>query len=83
MWTNVYVNDGDTLVLGGLVRDKTESFEERLPWISRVPVLGFFFRGEGKRVSQDNLLIFVMVNFIDSMGAKWTGPLEEEGFSTF
>jgi type II secretory pathway component GspD/PulD (secretin) len=83
VWTNVYVNDGDTLVLGGLVRDKTESFEERLPWISRVPVLGFFFRGEGKRVSQDNLLIFVTVNLIDSTGAKWTGPLEEEGFSTF
>jgi len=83
VWTNVYVNDGDTLVLGGLVRDKTESFEERLPWISRVPVLGFFFRGEGKRVSQDNLLIFVTVNLIDSTGAKWAGPLEEEGFSTY
>jgi len=77
VWTNVIVSDGDTVVLGGLVRDQTTHQEERLPLLSQVPFLGFFFRGTGSSVNQHHLLIFVTVNVIDTSGAKLFAPAEE------
>jgi type II secretory pathway component GspD/PulD (secretin) len=71
VWTNVIVHDGDTLVLGGLVRDQTSQSQERLPYLSKIPLLGFFFRGEGRTASQQSLLIFVTPDIIDSTGAKF------------
>ena len=74
VWTNVIVSDGDTLVLGGLVTDTTVNTEERLPLFSRVPILGFLFRGRGNSANQHHLLIFVTVNVIDTTGAKSFTP---------
>lgn len=74
VWTNVVVNDGDTLVLGGLVTDRTEKNETRFPYLADIPVLGFFFRGKSREVSQSSLLIFVTPTIIDPSGARSFEP---------
>ncbi len=71
VWTNVIVHDGDTLVLGGLVQDKTLQGEQKLPYLSDLPVLGFFFRGKSREVKQSSLLVFVTPDIIDSTGARF------------
>jgi type II secretory pathway component GspD/PulD (secretin) len=71
VWTNVIVKDGDTLVLGGLVKDKTIKSEERLPYLHQIPVLGFFFKGKSRVVDQASLLIFVTADIIDITGSKY------------
>jgi type II secretory pathway component GspD/PulD (secretin)/tetratricopeptide (TPR) repeat protein len=71
VWTNVIVHDGDTLVLGGLVQDKTVKGEERMPYIADIPVIGFFFRGKSRIVEQSSLLIFVTPDIIDTTGARF------------
>jgi len=71
VWTNVIVHDGDTLVLGGLVQDQTRRGEDRLPYLGKIPVLGFFFRGKYREVKQSSLLIFVTPDIIDSTGARF------------
>ena len=71
VWTNVIVHDGDTLVLGGLVSDTSIKSEDRMPYLANIPLLGFFFRGKGKEVSQQSLLIFVTPDIIDTTGAKF------------
>ncbi len=71
VWTNVIVHDGDTLVLGGLVQDKSIKGEQKLPYVADLPILGYFFRGKSKEVSQSSLLIFVTPDIIDSTGARF------------
>jgi type II secretory pathway component GspD/PulD (secretin) len=71
VWTNVLVHDGDTLILGGLITDQTSKGEEKLPYLSEIPVLGFFFRGKSREVSQSSLLIFVTPDIIDPTGARF------------
>jgi type II secretory pathway component GspD/PulD (secretin) len=71
VWTNVIVQDGDTLVLGGLVQDQTIKGEERVPYLSQIPVLGTLFRSRSREVSQSSLLIFVTPDIIDTTGARF------------
>jgi len=71
VWTNVIVNDGDTLVLGGTITDTTTKGREKLPYLADIPVLGYFFRGKSTEVQQKSLLIFVTVDIIDPSGARF------------
>lgn len=71
VWTNVIVHDGDTLVLGGLVQDQTIKGEDKVPYIGNIPLVGFFFRGKSREVSQSSLLIFVTPNILDTTGARY------------
>ena len=71
VWTNVVVHDGDTLVLGGLVSDTTSRQTQKLPYVADLPVLGWFFRGKSAEINQSSLLIFVTVDIVDTMGARF------------
>jgi type II secretory pathway component GspD/PulD (secretin) len=71
VWTNVIVHDGDTLVLGGMVRDQSTKSEQKLPYIADIPVIGFFFKGKSREAKQSSLLIFVTPDIIDSTGARF------------
>ena len=74
IYTNVLVHDGDTLVLGGMISDRTQKGDERLPYLADIPLLGFFFRGKSRQVSQNSLLIFVTVDIMDPTGARYFEP---------
>ncbi|HIJ60430.1 MAG TPA: hypothetical protein HPP56_07455, partial [Nitrospirae bacterium] len=41
--TNVVVQDGETVIIGGLIKDKTDRTQEGLPLLSKIPVLGYLF----------------------------------------
>ena len=65
------MNDGDTLVLGGLVTDTTIQGEGRFPYLADIPLIGYFFRGKSAEVRQSSLLIFVTPDIIDTTGARY------------
>jgi type II secretory pathway component GspD/PulD (secretin) len=71
VWTNVIVNNGDTVVLGGLVTDRSIRAEERFPYLADIPLLGYFFRGKSAEIRQSSLLIFVTPTIIDTTGAEY------------
>ncbi|GMV99100.1 MAG: hypothetical protein AMXMBFR84_02390 [Candidatus Hydrogenedentota bacterium] len=71
VWTNVIVNDGDTLVLGGLITDRTTRGKTKMPYVADIPVIGYFFRGKSTEITQSSLLIFTTVNIIDPTGARF------------
>ncbi len=71
VWTNVIVIDGDTIVLGGLIEDTTTNAEKSIPYLSDIPVVGYFFKSKGKDVRQKSLLIFVTPTIIDRSGARY------------
>ena len=57
--TQVLVNDGQTVVLGGILETERRDAEQKVPWLGDVPVLGRLFKTTTKDDNKDELLIFV------------------------
>jgi general secretion pathway protein D len=66
--SEVTVADGGTVVLGGLINERTENFRDQVPFLGDVPFLGRLFRTEGSRNVKVNLTIYVTAKQIDSKG---------------
>ncbi len=68
--TTVYVNDGETIVLGGLITDKTTTYQDKVPILGSIPFVGRFFRTNAETTSKANLVIFVTARLITSRGTE-------------
>jgi general secretion pathway protein D len=57
--TTVSVQDGHTIILGGLITTKDDHREDRVPWFGDWPLLGALFRGTTKVKERSELLIIL------------------------
>lgn len=57
--TNVLVKDGDTVVIGGLYKTISTDQDDSVPFLSKIPVLGFLFRSSLKTKQDEELLVFI------------------------
>jgi type IV pilus assembly protein PilQ len=57
--TQVLVNDGQTVVLGGIFETEDRDTVSKVPYLGDVPVLGRLFKTTSKTNNKDELLIFV------------------------
>ena len=57
--SNVLVESGNIIVLGGLVEDRVTGSEEKVPGLGDVPFLGQFFRYDNRRRQKTNLMVFL------------------------
>ncbi len=64
--TNVIVKDKETLIIGGLIRkDKIQS-EEGLPFLYKIPILGWLFGSKKKTNSGTEVLLFITPNIVNN-----------------
>ncbi len=57
--SNVLVDDGQMVVLGGLIEEKVEGNVSMVPGLGRLPVLGNLFRYDNRKRVKTNLLVFL------------------------
>ena len=57
--SNVIVDDGAILVLGGLIEDRFEDNKSKIPLLGDIPVLGALFRSESRTKRRTNLMVFL------------------------
>ncbi|HZF24737.1 MAG TPA: type IV pilus secretin PilQ [Steroidobacteraceae bacterium] len=57
--TQVLVNDGQTVVLGGIMETEFRETETKVPWLGDIPGLGILFKNKSKTNNKDELLIFI------------------------
>jgi len=57
--TELLVNDGDTIVIGGIVIHDTSWAEDRVPFLWRIPILGWLFKNRQIVEEKTELLIFL------------------------
>ena len=57
--TTVFVNDGEMLVLGGLIDDQLRESDRRVPGLGRIPGLGWLFRARKTDRKKKNLMVFI------------------------
>lgn len=69
--SKVVINDGDTVVIGGILRSQDSKGVSGWPWLQKIPVLGWLFKTDATTKTKRQLLIFVTPKILDS------GYLEE------
>jgi general secretion pathway protein D len=57
--TNVLVNDGSIVVLGGLLSDEYAGNQEKVPGLADIPIIGYLFKSESRSRKKTNLMVFL------------------------
>lgn len=73
--TTVRLSDGQTLALGGLIRDSESKSADKVPILGDLPIIGALFRNSSKTRNKTNLVIYITPHIIT---AADTVDLEEE-----
>ena len=64
--TNVLVNDGQIIVLGGLIEDSLRDGEEKVPFLGDIPLIGNLFKYQKRKHTKTNLMVFLRPTVIRS-----------------
>ncbi|MFP4013110.1 MAG: hypothetical protein ACLFVQ_03420 [Chitinispirillaceae bacterium] len=57
--TTVRLNDGETLILGGLIKNQESEYKYKVPLLGDIPIIGALFRHSGKTRSKSNLVVYI------------------------
>jgi general secretion pathway protein D len=57
--TNVMVDDGQVVVLGGLIEETVGEDEQKVPLLGDIPLLGNLFRSRATDITRTNLMVFI------------------------
>lgn len=69
--TNVMVKDGQTIVLGGLFRESTQSSRKQVPFLGDIPLIGTAFRGHEDEVQRSEIIFLITPSIVkDELLAK-------------
>ncbi len=80
--TSVSVWDGQTVVLGGLMREDVQKTEDKTPIIGDIPLVGRLFRSNSEQHIKRNLVIFVTARLVNPAGQPVNSIEEEEESET-
>lgn len=68
--TAVTIWDGQTVAIGGLIREDVQTVDDKVPFLGDLPVLGRLFRSKSEEHFKRNLIIFVTAELIDPSGER-------------
>jgi type II secretory pathway component HofQ len=74
--SNVLIHDGETVVLGGIFRNEANDNETGIPYLRRVPVLGWLFKRTLKLDRKEELLVFITPQVVAGYGAELPSAME-------
>jgi type II secretory pathway component GspD/PulD (secretin) len=78
--TQFLVNDGETVVLGGLMQDRHSEENRGVPLLMHVPFIGRFFRSDEDTTTKRELLLFVTSRILDPGQAARLAPIYQQGY---
>lgn len=85
--TNLVVRDGQTIVIGGLIREDDSRARSGIPFLSRIPILGYLFGNTDDDASRTELVILITPHVVKSQqeaGAiteKFVGKMTDDKMS--
>src|SRR6202034_2101218 len=57
--TNVLIDDGGVVALGGLIEDDSTKSDDRVPGLGNIPIIGYLFKNRAAMSTKNNLIIFI------------------------
>ncbi len=90
--TNLVVQNGQTIIIGGLIREDTEKTRSGIPWLSKVPLLGWLFGDTTDNKTRAELIILltphvmkdqndakqITDNYVNGMTDKSQGRIQKD-----
>ncbi|MCW1887382.1 type II and III secretion system protein [Luteolibacter flavescens] len=70
--TNLTVADGATLVIGGMLQERVQKVEDKVPLLGDIPIAGRFFRTEASAPVRTAVVFFVTVKVVDATGRSFS-----------
>ena len=67
--TQVVLQDGQTIVIGGLLKDRISKVTFKTPFLGDIPILGWLFRRETLQTEKVDLLIFLTASSVPAEGS--------------
>lgn len=62
--TNIVIEDGETIVLGGLIKEDFQESMNKIPYFSQIPILGLLFKNKQSKLIKSELLVFITPRII-------------------
>jgi general secretion pathway protein D len=62
--TSIIVDDGEVIVLGGLIRDDVQERVQKVPLLGDIPLIGWLFRSQSTTKAKTNLMVFLKPSII-------------------
>ena len=81
--TKITIYDGETIVLGGILKDTTKTINERVPFIGEIPLIGRMFQSIGTESVKINLLIFLTCRLVKPDGTAFFPDVRPNGLAKF
>jgi type IV pilus assembly protein PilQ len=72
--TTLIVRDGETIVISGLTKQRTDKTESGIPWLKDIPGLGWLFKSRGTGESMEEVLIFITPTILPPQGIAAAPP---------
>jgi len=66
--TSVSIWDGQTIALGGLIREDVQKVQDKVPLLGDIPLAGRLFRSDVDQKIKRNLIMFVTARLLDADG---------------
>lgn len=66
--TTALVDDGDILVIGGLIDETRETSEDKVPFLGDIPIAGNLFKTSGRSRERRNLMVFIRPTILRDQG---------------
>ncbi|MCF6176162.1 MAG: hypothetical protein L3J71_10385 [Victivallaceae bacterium] len=81
--TQVTVYDGETIVLGGIIRDHVTEIVDKVPILGDIPLIGRMFQSRGTESQKINLLIFLTCRLVRPDGTLFNPTTKSRGVPFF
>jgi hypothetical protein len=75
--TKLVINDGDYVVIGGLMKNDTKKVVRRVPILGYIPLIGLLFRSTTDTVVKSNLIIVIQAQIVTPSGRNYTDSVVE------
>lgn len=80
--TDLFVRDGETMAMGGMIRERERTEENGLPFLKDIPFLGYLFKTANQVSQKTDLLFFLRPQIVTTRGAVSTSGLNVERTTT-
>jgi len=67
--TTLIVQDGETIVISGLTKNRTSNSESGLPWLMDIPILGWLFKADSRSHKMEEVLVFITPHMLKQAAA--------------
>ena len=80
--TSVLVGDGETIILGGMIKETETSMKRRVPGLSYIPLIGGLFQKVSKEKQKVDFVIFLTPQIIEDADEMRRATVKSSGFKT-